>query len=199
MSTPGEAVRHAGGGCLWRRPPGLYARIDHAQLAEDCRALKREKAAGPNGGRNEHHHQLFGSTVPTGPREERALKDLAFFGECYLNALLPPWCYRLSAAARPVAPLKAECAAGETPQVRPVAVGLEQWAVSRGGSSVRQPLSKLPLHFAAWLGPHQVAVGVSASAEKLALASGRYSKTARTSQSGNWTSRTPSTSSPEPF
>ena len=54
---------------------------------------------------------------------ERALKDLAFFGECYLNALLPPWYYRLSAAARLVALLKSECAAGETPQVRPVAGG----------------------------------------------------------------------------
>jgi hypothetical protein len=105
----------------------LCARIGHAQqqLAEDCRALKRENAAAPNGGRNEHY-QLFGSTSPTGSREERALKDLAFFGECHLNALLPPWYYRdyrLSAAARLVALLKAECTAGETPQVRPVAVG----------------------------------------------------------------------------
>jgi hypothetical protein len=99
-----------------------FMRVDHVQLAEDCRALKREKAVAPNAGRN-GHYQLFGSAFPTGSREERALKDLAFFGECYLNALLPPWYYRLSAAARLVALLKSECAAGETPQVRPVAVG----------------------------------------------------------------------------
>jgi hypothetical protein len=114
-----------------------FMRIEHAQLADDCRALKREKEAAPNGGRN-GHYQLFGSTAfPTGSREERALKDLAFFGEFYLNALLPPWYYRLSAAARPVALLKAECAAGETPQVR----GRWQWVVSRGGSSARQQLT----------------------------------------------------------
>jgi hypothetical protein len=45
-------------------------------------------------------------------------KDLAFFEECYLNALLPPWYYRLARqrAARPMALLKKECAAGESPQ-----------------------------------------------------------------------------------
>jgi hypothetical protein len=92
-----------------------------------------------------------------------------------LNVLLPPWYYRLSAAARLVVLLKAECAAGETSQVWYVAVGgIERrlfWAVSRGGSSARPSLSvkQTAPYFAAWLGPHQVAVGVSASAEKLAF------------------------------
>jgi hypothetical protein len=139
-----------------------FMRVDHAQLAEDCRVLEHEKAAAPNGGRNEHY-QLFGSTFPTGSREERALKDLAFFGECYLNALLPPWYYRLSAAAKLVALLKAECAAvGETPQVRSVAVG----GIKRRLFCATVVKQTAP-DFATWLGPHQVAVGVSASAEKL--------------------------------
>jgi hypothetical protein len=66
-----------------------FMRVGHTQVAEDCcRALKSaRRQRPPNGGRNEHH-QLFGSTFPTGPREERALKDLAFFGGCNLNALL---------------------------------------------------------------------------------------------------------------
>jgi hypothetical protein len=90
------------------------------------------------------------------------LKDLAFFGGRYLNALLPPWYCRLSAAARLVALLKAECAAGETPQVRPVAVeGIERRLFC--ATVVKQTAP----YFAARLGPHQVAVGASASAEKL--------------------------------
>jgi hypothetical protein len=102
-----------------------FMRIDHAQLAEG--------AAGHLGVRRQQppteaetstiSSSVLRHTFPTGPREERALKDLAFFGGCHLNALLPPWYSRLSAAARLVALLKAECAAGETPQVRPVAVG----------------------------------------------------------------------------
>jgi hypothetical protein len=42
---------------------------------------------------------------------------------CSRNALLPSWYYRLSAAAGLVSLPKAECAVGETPQVRPAAVG----------------------------------------------------------------------------
>jgi hypothetical protein len=86
MPTPEEHDAHAGG--IRRRTPGLYARNSrshHTQLAEDCRALNyARKWSSSNGGRNEHC-QLFGSTSPTGPREERALKDLAFFGECHLE------------------------------------------------------------------------------------------------------------------
>jgi hypothetical protein len=98
MPTPGEDDMPAA--CYGEDQHPDFMRIDHPQLAEDCRARKREKAAAPNGGRNEHY-QLFGSTFPTGSREERALKDLAFFGECHLNALLPPWrYYRLSVSPR---------------------------------------------------------------------------------------------------
>ena len=60
--------------------------------------------------------------------------------------------------------LKSECAAGETPQVRPVAVG----GIERRLFCATVVKQTAP-HFAAWLGPHQVAVGVSASAEKLAF------------------------------
>jgi hypothetical protein len=57
-----------------------------------------------------------------------------------------------------------------TLQARRRKCGRWQWAVSRGGSSARQSLSRPPhISFAAWLGPHQVAVGVSASAEELAF------------------------------
>jgi hypothetical protein len=146
-------------------------RIDHSQLAEDSSALKREKAAAPSNGARQKRalaisSSLFGSTSPTGSREERALKDLAFFGECYLNVLLPPY-YRLSAAARLVAAPSSRQSARQArhrKQVRPVAVG----GIERGlfcATAVKQAAP----HFAAWLGPHQVAVGVSASAEKLAF------------------------------
>jgi hypothetical protein len=117
MPTPGEYDMPAAYG----EDHPDFMRIDHAQLAEDRRALTREKAAAPSGGRN-GYYQLFASTFPTGSREERALKYLAFFGGCYLNALLPPWYYRLSAAARLVALLKAECAAGETTPLKTLEV-----------------------------------------------------------------------------
>jgi hypothetical protein len=129
MPTPGEYAMPAAYG----EDHPDFMRIDHSQLAEDCRALRREKAAGPNGGRNEHH-QLFGSTFPTGPREERALKDLAFFGECYLNALLPPWYYTASLQRSGSWPSSRQSAR----QAIRRKCGRWQWVVSKGGSSVRQ-------------------------------------------------------------
>jgi hypothetical protein len=83
---------------------------------------------------------------------------------CSRNALLPSRYYRLSAAAGLVSLPKAECAVGETPQVRPAAVG----GIERRLFCATVVKQTAP-HFAAWLGPHQVAVGVSASAEKLAF------------------------------
>jgi hypothetical protein len=129
MPTPGEYDMPAAYG----EDHPDFMRIDHApQLAEDCRALKREKAAAPNGGKNDHY-QLFGSAFPRGSREERAQKDLAFFGGCYLNALLPPWYYRLSRQRPGSWPSSRQSAL----QARRRKCGRWQWAVSRDGSSAR--------------------------------------------------------------
>jgi hypothetical protein len=53
-------------------------------------------------------------------------------------------------------------------QARRRKCGRWRWAVSGGGYFPYKVTQTAP-HFAAWLGPHQVAVGVSASAEKLAF------------------------------
>jgi hypothetical protein len=72
--------------------------------------------------------------------------------------------YRGEALQSPPPLLKEARAAGETPQVRPVAVGgIERRLFCATAVEQTDP------HFAAWLGPHQVAVGVSTSAEKLAF------------------------------
>jgi hypothetical protein len=120
-------------------------RIDHSQLAEDSSALKREKAAAPSNGARQKRalaisSSLFGSTSPTGSREERALKDLAFFGECATSM----YCSRRTTASlqRPGSwppPLQ-----GRVRGRRDTASKCDrwQWAVSRGGSSARQQLSR---------------------------------------------------------
>jgi hypothetical protein len=74
-----------------------FMRVDHAQLAEDCRALKREKAAVPNGGSEAETRTppaLWFYSLPDRVEgrgsEERALKDLAFFGEWLLPQCASP-------------------------------------------------------------------------------------------------------------
>ena len=114
-----------------------------------------------NGGRNEHLHP-FGYQHASGSQESQALADLAFLGECYANALLPAWYYSLTAAARLVALLKEKLEPGTSPKVRPIAVGdIERRLFCSIVVRMHAP------DFAEWLGPYQVAVGVSASAEKL--------------------------------
>ena len=81
--------------------------------------------------------------------------------QCTASAVvLPPLC---SGQARGP-PQGRVRATGETPQVRPVAVG----GIERRLFCATVGKQAAP-YFAAWLGPHQVAVGVSASAEKLAF------------------------------
>jgi hypothetical protein len=171
MPTPGEY-----------NLPGSYSeshtdfihRIIHLP-AEDvgtaCFGLAREKAMSPNGARNDHLTP-FGFTHAAGSREAAALADFAFFGECYVNVLLPAWYYCLSASARLVALLIRRRSG---PVAMPKSARL-RWAMWRGGSSVACPCASCRAHdrprlrcVAAWLGPHQVAVGVKASAEKLAF------------------------------
>jgi hypothetical protein len=122
MPTPGEYDMPATYG---GDHPDFMRIYQHAQLAGDCRALAREKTAAPNGGRNEHC-QLFGSAFPTGPKEERALSAkrprLLLWRtppQCAAPAVVLPTASRQRPGSWPSS--EAECAAGETPQVRPVA------------------------------------------------------------------------------
>ena len=138
-----------------------FIRFPTEVVGEACMGLGREKAMAPNGGRNEHYHP-FGYQHASGSKESQALADLAFLGECYANALLPAWYYSLTAAARLVALLKEKLEPGITPKVRPIAVGdIERRLFCSIVVRIHAP------DFAEWLGPYQVAVGVSASAEKL--------------------------------
>jgi hypothetical protein len=173
-------------------------RIDHPQLAVGCcRELRREKAAAPNGGRN-GHYQLFGSTSPTGSREERALKDLALGNATSMH------CSRRGTTASLQQPGSWPSSSQSARKARRRKCGR---SVAVGGIERRlfcaTVVKQTAPYFAAWLGPHQVAVGVSASAEKLAfgiravLEAGRPDF-ARSLETGPQ-KRFHSTSSPEPF
>ena len=104
----------------------------------------------------------YGRKHPRGSPEEAAVEDFAFFVELYVNARLPAWYYRLSAAARLVPLLKPEWDGTGTPPARPIAVGGIERRFCCG--------LLVEIHaadFADYLGPDQVAVGITASVEKL--------------------------------
>ena len=94
--------------------------------------------------------------------EAQVMQHYAKFVELYVNARLPAWYYRLSAAARLVALLKPEWDGKGTPPARPIAVGGIERRFCCG--------LLVDIHaqdFAEYLGPDQMAVGIKASAEKL--------------------------------
>ena len=98
----------------------------------------------------------YGRPHPAGSPEERVVKDFAFLAELYVNALLPAWYYRLSAAARIVALLKPGWDGEGVPPARPIAVG----GIERRffcGLLVEMHAEA----FADYLGPDQMAIGIS--------------------------------------
>ena len=159
MPTPGEYDLP----CSYGEDHTDFIHLTAEDVGTACFGLAREKAMSPNGARNEHLTP-FGFAHAAGSREAAALADFAFFGECYVNVHLPAWYYCLSASARLVALLKEKIKAGGDAKVRPLAVGdVERRLFCSMLVRMTGP------DFAEWLGPYQVAVGVKASAEKLAF------------------------------
>ena len=138
-----------------------YIEVSVDRIQRKAARLKTERAKGPAGDYNEHMAP-YGRKHPRGSPEEAAVEDFAFFVELYVNARLPAWYYRLSAAARLVPLLKPEWDGTGTPPARPIAVGGIERRFCCG--------LLVEIHaadFADYLGPDQVAVGITASVEKL--------------------------------
>ena len=123
---------------------------------------KPSKGQGPDGMYNEHLWML-GREYSEGTREWQVVDDYKFYAELYLNARLPRWALKYSAAARLVALHKQEVRPGRDLKVRPIAVGqVERRALC--GVAVDIFADDLAGH----LQPFQVACGVPASAERMA-------------------------------
>ena len=81
-----------------------------------------------------------------------------------VNGRMEPWWYRIHAGGRLVALCKEEVKEGKEPKARPIAVGMVDrrfWA--------KMLMAQTSAAFAKYLGPEQIAVGVSASAECIAF------------------------------
>ena len=139
-----------------------YITVSVELIQARARRLKGQRAKGPGGDYNEHMAP-YARVHPSETPEAQVMKDYAFFVELFVNARLPAWYYRLSAAARLVPLLKPEWD-GVTlpPPARPIAVGGIERRFCCG--------ILVEIHaqdFADFLGPDQMAVGIKASAEKL--------------------------------
>ena len=69
------------------------------------------------------HLWMLGREYGEGTREWQVVDDYKFYAELYLNARLPRWALKYSAAARLVALHKQEVRPGRDLKVRPIAVG----------------------------------------------------------------------------
>jgi hypothetical protein len=160
MPTPGEY-----------NLPGSYSgshtnfiHLPAEDVGTTCFGLARDKAKSPNGTRNEHLTP-FGFTHTPLARERRLPLRISpsSANATSMSSSLPRY-YCLSASARLVALLKEKIRAGSDAKVRPLAVDDVERRLFCS-MLVRMTGSD----FADWLGPYQVAVGVKASAEKLAF------------------------------
>eukprot|EP00935_MAST-01C_sp_MAST-1C-sp1_P002834 g2834.t1 len=144
-----------------RRGADINARNPEA-LKKRMLGAKPSKGQGPDGMYNEHLWML-GREYSEGTREWQVVDDYRFYAELYLNARLPRWALKYSAAARLVALHKQEVRPGRDLKVRPIAVGqVERRALC--GVAVDIFADDLAGH----LQPFQVACGVPASAERMA-------------------------------
>ena len=100
-----------------------YITITVERIQEKAARLKGQRAKGPGGDYNEHMAPYARTAHPPESPEAQVMQHYAKFLELYVNARLPAWYYRLSAAARLVALLKPEWDGKGTPPARPIAVG----------------------------------------------------------------------------
>ena len=129
-------------------------------------------SSGVSSGQRERRRTRRSGLCPECRRRDRAAvaaltgrpKAYTAFGELVVNRKLVPWWYRIHAGGRLVALSKEEVKEGEEPKARPIAVGMVDrrfWA--------KMLMARTSAAFARYLGPEQIAVGVSASAECIAF------------------------------
>ena len=94
-----------------------YITITVERIQEKAARLKGQRAKGPGGDYNEHMAPYARTHPPESP-EAQVMQHYAKFVELYVNARLPAWYYRLSAAARLVALLKPEWDGKGTPPAK---------------------------------------------------------------------------------